>query len=85
MLLATKKPSNSFLLVISVTSDIDLPLSQICLFLTCDVCCEEIKSCKSFFSFSERAFDIIFRSHLIKKWVSGFLRISYLSFFFLLT
>ena len=57
-----KKPSNFFILEISVTSDINLPFSPICLFLKCAVCCKDIKSVRIFYNFSERAFDIIFRS-----------------------
>ena len=62
----TKKPCNFFILSISITSDINLALSPICLFLSNVVCCEEIKSGRTFFSFSDRAFDIIFRS-IFKK------------------
>ena len=67
MSIATRKPSNFFILAISVTSDINLPLSSICLFLTYVVCCEDIKSGKTAFSFSERAVDIIFRSTFNKE------------------
>ena len=58
-----------FILAVSITSDANLPLSPICLFLTYAVCCEEIKSGKTLFSFSfyERAFDIIFRSTFNKE------------------
>ena len=48
-------------------SDINLPLSPICLFLTYAVCCEDIKFSRTFFSFSERAFDIIFKSTFKKE------------------
>ena len=71
--IATKKPSNFFILAISITSDINLPLSPICLFLTYAVCCEDIKSGKTFFSFSEGAFDIIFRSTFNKEMALFFL------------
>ena len=59
-----------FILAISITSDINLPLSPLCLFLAYAVCCEEIKSGKTFFSFCERASDIFLDLHLTKKWVS---------------
>ena len=62
MSIANKKPSNFFILEISVTSDINLSLSPICLFSTYTVCYEESKSGRTCFSFSERVFDIIFRS-----------------------
>ena len=61
MFILTKKPSNFFILGISIT-DINLPLSPICLFLTNAVCGEESKSGRTSFSFTERTFDIIFRS-----------------------
>ena len=53
MFIVTKKPSISFIF---------LPLSLMCLFLTYSVRCEDIQFSKKVFSFSERAFDIIFRS-----------------------
>ena len=56
-----------FILAISVTSVINLPLSPICVFLTYAVCCEDIKSGKTSFSFSERAFDITFSSAFTKE------------------
>ena len=65
--LLLKKLSNFYILAISITSDINLPLSPICLFLTYAVCCIDIKSGKTFFSFSERVFDIIFRSTFNKE------------------
>ena len=63
----TRKPYNFFILAVSMTSVINLPLSPIYLFLTYAVCCEEIKSGRSFLSFSERAFDIIFKSTFNKE------------------
>ena len=65
--LQLKKLCNVFILAISITSNINLPLSPVCLFLTYTVCCEDIKSGKTFFSFSERVFDIIFRSTFNKE------------------
>ena len=62
MFIATKKPPNFFILAILITSDINLLLSPIYLYLTYTDFREEIKSDKTFFSFSERVFDIIFRS-----------------------
>ena len=61
MTIITRKTSNFFNLAIFIISDINLPLSPICLFLTYAVYCVEIKSERTFLSFSERAFDIIFR------------------------
>ena len=72
MSVITSKHSNSFILAIFITSDINLPLSPICLFLTYAVWFGEIKFGRTFFSFSERAFDIFFDLHLLKKWVSSF-------------
>ena len=72
-----------FILAISIT-DINLPLSPICQFLTYAVCCEDIKSGKTFFSFSERAFDIIFRSTFNKEMgLQFFMNFLSLSFFLL--
>ena len=80
---ATKKPSNFFILATSITLDINLPLSPISLFLTHAVCCEEIKSGKTFFSSSQRAFDIIFRSSLSKETgLQLFMNLLSLSLFF---
>ena len=62
-----RKPYNFFILAVSMTSVINLPLSPIYLFLTYAVCCEEIESRRSFLSFSERAFDIIFKSTFNKE------------------
>ena len=46
------------------------------------VCCEDIKSGKTFFSFSERAFDIIFRSTFNKEMgLQFFMNLLSLSFF----
>ena len=73
MSFVTKKSCNFFILAISITSDINLPLSPICLLLKNVVCCEEIKSGRTFFNFSEKAFDIILDLHLRKKWVSSFI------------
>ena len=56
-----------FILVIPITSDINLPLSSVCLFLTEAVCCEEMKFDRTLFSFSERDFDIIFKSTFKKQ------------------
>ena len=67
MSIATKKPANFLILVIFTASDTNLRLSPIWLFFTYAVCCEEIKSSRTFFSFSERAFDIIFRSTFNKE------------------
>ena len=66
MSIVTRKPSNSFILAIFI-SDINLPLSAICLFLKYTVRCEEIKSGKTFLSFSEKAFDISFESTFNKE------------------
>ena len=66
--LLLKKLSNFYILAISITSDINLPLSPICLFVTYVVCCEVCcKSGKTFSSFSERVFVIIFRSTFNKE------------------
>ena len=65
--LLLKKLSNFYILAISITSDINLPLSPICLFVTYVVFCEVIKSGKTFSSFSERVFLIIFRSTFNKE------------------
>ena len=54
----------------------------ICLFLTYVVCCEEINSEITSFNFSERSFDIIFRSIFNKKIVLQFLYESFISNFF---
>ena len=55
------------MLAIFMISDINLPLLQIYLFLTSAVCCNDIKLGRTFFSFSERTFDIIFRSTFNKE------------------
>ena len=81
MSIVTRKPSNFFNLVISLESDVDLPLSPICLFLTYAVCCEEIKFGTIFLSFSERAFDVIFKSIFNKEMgVQFFMNLLSLSF-----
>ena len=49
-----------FNLANSITLDINLPPSPICLFLTYAVCCEDIKSGKT-------AFDMFFRSTFNKE------------------
>ena len=68
-----------FILAISVTSDINLPLSLICLFLTYAV--KRLNLVK-FFLVSLKELLILFLDlHLIKSWVSNFLWISYLSSF----
>ena len=67
MTIVTTKPSNFFNLVISIISDINLPPSPICLFLTYAVYCVEIKSARTFIILSERAFDIIFKSIFNKE------------------
>ena len=54
-------------MVISITSDINFPLSPTYLFLTKAVCCEEIKSGRTYFDFSNRTFDIIFESTFNKE------------------
>ena len=51
-----------FTLAISITSDINLPPSPVCLFSIYGVCCEEIRSGRTSINLSETAFDIIFRS-----------------------
>ena len=56
-----------FILAISITLDIHLPLSA------CAIFCEEIKSGKTFFSFCEKAIDITFRSTFNKEMVLHFL------------
>ena len=56
MFIVTKKPFCFFIYLFH------LPLSPMCLLLTYTVCCEEIQSNTIFFSFSERTFDIIFKS-----------------------
>ena len=60
------------ILVISIMSDIKLPLFPICLFFTYVVCYEEIKSGTTSFSFSKRAFDIFLILHSTRKLVSSF-------------
>ena len=62
----TRKPSNFFTLVISVTADINLPLSPICLFLTFAICCEEIKSGRIFLV-SQKELLIFFKSTFNKE------------------
>ena len=75
-----KKPSNFFILEISITSDINLPFLPICLFLKYAVCCEDIKSIK----ISLKELLILFLDlHLIKIWVYSFYESPV--FFFLLT
>ena len=84
MSIVTKKTSNFFILGMSIKLDINLPLSPIHLFLTYAVCCEQIKSGKTFFSFSKRAFDIIFRSTFNKEMgLQFFMNLLSLSFFLL--
>ena len=61
MSIVTKKRSSFFILAVSVISDVNLLLSRICLFLAYAVCYEDIKSGRTFFSFSEGTFNIIFR------------------------
>ena len=71
--LQLKKLCNVFILAVSITSDINLPLSPVCLFLTYTVCCEDIKSGKTFLV-SLKEFLILFLDlYLIKKWVFSFL------------
>ena len=53
--------TNFYISAISITSDINLSLSPICLFLIYTISCVEIKSGRTFFTFSEETFDIIFR------------------------
>ena len=82
--IATKKPSNFLVLAISIRSYINLLLSPIYLFLTYAGCCEDIKSDKKIFSFSERAFDVIFRSTFNKEMrLQFFMNLISLSFFLL--
>ena len=69
MSIVTKKP---IILAIFVISDNILPFLPVDLFLTYAVFCKGIKSGKTFFSFSKRAFDIILDLHSTKKWVSRF-------------
>ena len=85
MSVVTEKPSNFFNPAISIISDINLPLSPICLFLTYAVCCVEIKSGRTFLSFSERLFSIIFKSTCNKKTGLQFCMNLLSFFFFLLT
>lgn len=67
MSIATKKFSNFFYFSNSITSDMNLSLSPMCLFLTHAVCCEVFKYGRTFFSFSEKSFDIISRSTCNKE------------------
>ena len=69
-------------MVIFIIPDINLPPLPLCLFLTYVVCCVEIKSGRSFLSFSERAFDIIFKSTFDKEMsLQFYMKLLSLSFF----
>ena len=59
-----------FMLAISITSDITLSLSPICLFLTCVFCCQEIKSVKTFLVSQKDLLILFLVLHPTKKWVS---------------
>ena len=61
MYTVTRKSFNFFNLAVFIIPDINLPPSPICLSLRYAVCFVEIKSGRLFLSFSERAFDIIFK------------------------
>ena len=67
MSIVTKKSSNLFYFSNSITSDINLSFSPMGLFLTHAVCCEVFKCGRTFFSFSEKSFDIISRSTCNKE------------------
>ena len=64
MTIVTKKRS---ILAIYIIPDINFSLSAICLFLTYTVCCYDIRSGRTFFSFSEKTCDVIFRSIFNKE------------------
>ena len=68
MSIVTKNPPILLRSLILTISDINLP-PPINLFLIYAVCCVEIKLERTFFSLSERAFEIILAS---KKWVANF-------------
>ena len=59
-----------FMLAISITSDITLSLSPICLFLTCVFCCQEIKSVKTFLVSQKDLLILFLVLHPTKRWVS---------------
>ena len=82
----TRKPSNFFNLAICIISDVNPLPTRTCLFLIYAVYCVKIKSSRTLLSFSDRAFDIIFKSTFIKEMGFPFcMNILSLSFFFLLT
>ena len=82
MSIVTKKPSIFLISVITIRSDINLPLSLICLSLTQVVCCEEIISGRTSFSFSERPSDIIFEFTIQQENWSPVFYESFISIFF---
>ena len=72
MSIVTKNPPILLRSHILTISDINLPPSPINLFLIYAVCYVETKLERTFFNLSERAFEIILVSNLIKKWVANF-------------
>ena len=58
---------------ITTISDVNLPPSSVNLFLICAVYCVEIELEKTFFSLSERAFEIILLPTFNKEMISQFL------------
>ena len=59
-----------FMLAISITSDITLSLSPICLFLTCVICYQEIKSVRIFLVSQKDLLILFLVLHPTKRWVS---------------
>ena len=78
MSIVTKKSSNLFYFSNSITSDINLSFSPMGLFLTHAACCEVFKCGRTFFSFSEKSFDIISRSTCNKEIRMNLLSLSFL-------
>ena len=67
MSIVTKKPTLFFILAFSITSDIYLPLSLICLFLSYVVCVKRFNLAELLSNSQKRAFLIIFRSTFNKE------------------
>ena len=71
----------SIISIISITLDINLPLSPICLFLTCAICCEGIKCTRT---------TMVLKGHCLQKKQVHMVRLTilhhlFLEFWFLLT
>ena len=67
MSIVRRKNFNQFNLASSIIQDINVLPSPICPFLTYVVSCLEIKSGRTFLSFSVMAFDTIFKSRFSKE------------------